>query len=1122
MASLSQPEWLPDAQAPTTTRHEDIYAQQVESLANHSGVGGLCRWCYSLHAILCILHLVLLAMLWHHPEHRFTLPFDNSILSSGLSTFLQAFYTLYTALLVLITQRLALSASLSRTQTLTTTHDIFEAWGGLGAAALTLWRQTKVAVSTSATILVFLYLTCISVLHVASPTIMQFQPYNASQGTVIVSNSTWPNPSVNLTSLEWSGTTPIAPLMFGFGSSVLSTSGLVNSTLYDTFPRNQAIVKASVNASTIRANCGLLPVLSSADGFVDFTFRASLSAMENITVGMGVPYEILFLHTAQYQCVTGTCFNYPLLFVVSTAMELSSSIQTQVSVNTTWQFTPIGEAQNSSTTVYPIACSLYVIHHESVLDVQEDILWSTMNHSDESSQGWSLWSSQATTSNGTNSEALNKGVCYGTSLCAITIDKPDGYSCPAISTIDVYLMSLLGVNASANSIMATSMSSAHPSITLSSTQLEAAISKLAAELIWLAGQLGESNGGFAFTSTSNDATEFVLRWKLNVISAVTASFVLLAIIYFVGSPTNQSTSINGISVLEILWIGAHTHKLRDIFHKKATPSPEELRAMGVFDTCLITDVTGSNSERMKEHQISRSPTSMLELEDVHIALISVFVHHTEHHIIIPLESTGITIACKAALQLFYTLYTAMLVFMTQQLTKRRAMASRRDLTSVHDISRAWTGVGSAVISLSQQRKGPASFWMTLWTTVYLACVSVLHISSSAVMEFQAFNGTTANMVQSTLAWPSPSVSLQDLNWTDITPLVTVVEKLPDLSTEGLFFNTVYDRPTATSESFYATVNATTVDARCGLLSNISYNSEKKSAIFTPSPLDVCEFSSIFFPGNNTVKFVNQILFNIALEADAHDWPSDSLLLTYLVGCSLDATTVLDTLDLRKDILSNSHPTDSDMSAHSQQWMLWSSANASELSSGISVAMASAPQANCPVSSNSNDQLCTFTSLDFALTTGSSMAPVVTLGQHQFENTVSKIAAYLIWLAGHTDPVGFQPAHGTSKVTDEIVQLRLNINIIPLAFALGASVIIFILVFYMVGVTPTRPLAASSLGVLETLWLESRSQRIHERMLEVDNPSLDNLRRAGMFKVCITEELAETKESPEQELLLVDD
>ena len=100
-----------------------------------------------------------------------------------------------------------------------------------------------------------------------------------------------------------------------------------------------------------------------------------------------------------------------------------------VSVNTTWQFTPIGqgktttnmsystynlylgeETQNSSTTSYPVACSLYVLHHEAILDVEQDILWSTMGDLDEPSQRWSLWSPQTLASNNTNLEVLNTGV----------------------------------------------------------------------------------------------------------------------------------------------------------------------------------------------------------------------------------------------------------------------------------------------------------------------------------------------------------------------------------------------------------------------------------------------------------------------------------------------------------------------------------------------------------------------------------------------------------------------------------------------------------------------------------------------------------------------------------------
>lgn len=161
------------------------------------------------------------------------------------------------------------------------------------------------------------------------------------------------------------------------------------------------------------------------------------------------------------------------------------------------------------------------------------------------------------------------------------------------------------------------------------------------------------------------------------------------------------------------------------------------------------------------------------------------------------------------------------------------MTSRRDLTSIHVISRAWTGFGSAIISLVQQRKVSVSFWTTLWILVYFACISVLHIASSAVMQFQTFNSTVVNTVQSTSAWPSSSVNLQDLNWVDIVPLVPVVEQFPDLSTEGLFASTVYDTPLVTPASLNATVSATTVHASCGLLSNLSFDSGLSSTV---SPL----------------------------------------------------------------------------------------------------------------------------------------------------------------------------------------------------------------------------------------------------------------------------------------------
>ena len=55
------------------------------------------------------------------------------------------------------------------------------------------------------------------------------------------------------------------------------------------------------------------------------------------------------------------------------------------------------------------------------------------------------------------------------------------------------------------------------------------------------------------------------------------------------------------------------------------------------------------------------------------------------------------------------------------------------------------------------------------------------------------------------------------------------------------------------------------------------------------------------------------------------------MLTYLVGCSLNATTILGTLDLQNGLLTGL-PTNP--LAHTEQWTLWSPANASSLNTGV--------------------------------------------------------------------------------------------------------------------------------------------------------------------------------------------
>ena len=158
----------------------------------------------------------------------------------------------------------------------------------------------------------------------------------------------------------------------------------------------------------------------------------------------------------------------------------------------------------------------------------------------------------------------------------------------------------------------------------------------------------------------------------------------------------------------------------------------------------------------------------------------------------------------------------------QQLATSKLIAQRYYLTTVHDTANAWTGIGAAVYALLQQKKPPSSIWAMIGVVMYLACVSVIHIASSTIMQFIAFNSTSTISVQTLIAWPSSSV-LSNSSWIGAIQTMPPITLIDDLQTNGLLNNTVYDILTTTQPGFTnATVNATSLQSSCGLLSNLSY------------------------------------------------------------------------------------------------------------------------------------------------------------------------------------------------------------------------------------------------------------------------------------------------------------
>jgi hypothetical protein len=83
-------------------------------------------------------------------------------------------------------------------------------------------------------------------------------------------------------------------------------------------------------------------------------------------------------------------------------------------------------------------------------------------------------------------------------------------------------------------------------------------------------------------------------------------------------------------------------------------------------------------------------------------------------------------------------YTSLLVMYTQRVALRRDLLQPQSLTSLHDRTAAWLGVGSALNIVRKQRR---AFSRTLVTAVYLLCIFGLHNTIPALFSLV----TEANM-----------------------------------------------------------------------------------------------------------------------------------------------------------------------------------------------------------------------------------------------------------------------------------------------------------------------------------------------------------------------------------------
>lgn len=111
------------------------------------------------------------------------------------------------------------------------------------------------------------------------------------------------------------------------------------------------------------------------------------------------------------------------------------------------------------------------------------------------------------------------------------------------------------------------------------------------------------------------------------------------------------------------------------------------------------------------------------------------------------------------------IYSALLVFVSQTLSMRRSVKVNQTLTATHDTAAAWTGIGSAISCLWNQRIVPASMGGVLSVFLYLSSILALHITTPALFSVETFNATRPDRVgtQGLPAYTWPSDLSPDVN-----------------------------------------------------------------------------------------------------------------------------------------------------------------------------------------------------------------------------------------------------------------------------------------------------------------------------------------------------------------------
>ncbi|KAJ7488819.1 hypothetical protein FB451DRAFT_678936 [Mycena latifolia] len=688
-----------------------------------------------------------------------------------------------------------------------------------------------------------------------------------------------------------------------------------------------------------------------------------------------------------------------------------------------------------------------------------------------------------------------------------------------VSVADEFLMNYLKLDPSWMASFAANTTE----LVLNLHDIENSISALLATIFWLGGhispdRLNNKYGGsdskiqtlvqpvLGFTSTTIQQKTTVAHLQINLSAVSTglgiAMIITLLCITLLPAASKQKIQVSGSGLLHLMWLNQCHPDLVDLLQNVENPTEQRLRSVGLIPVefshkqhSLILEPTSTHTAELKQSPISSQPTgghkSFWNTSPISLRIISIALHislvllhlsllglwaapHLEHQVVFSIDLQGsVSLWVTVIATSFATIYLSITLYVTQKLATHSDLCNKQTLTSTHDNHLSWSGSGSALFTLYKQFRLPASVLGPFIIFCYLCTVSVLHVTTSALLTVESFNISVPSTVPTTgfPEWPGSDHN-ETISFIDqMVVFLPWIGNLEESKTLGLFNGSLYEVLSTTNPEYgNTTVSAVGFNITCGYLSgvnteiqdteadwagwmNISFGSSLGSHTIDPiqpfapniittgsindelTPEDPELWSSIIlYTANKVVDSYGNTGFPVSLINATG--PNSSITDIQFLQCSMHSVSQHGEVDGKSGNIIPSSLQPSVFKNHSKWYQFMEdpehegNINETLLDSGLWAEMIinSGGESSVPGSYDTGEgnyllswpdvYLIEHLGLDpISAVTNISLTPGPTLYVHDIENALSALVASLFWIAGHIHPTPLAMKYGSNSVQD---------------------------------------------------------------------------------------------------------